>query len=188
MAYIPIKRPKLSLGEKFYLQAIFGGLVVTMKHFILAIIGKSHGKKMLGGSGTGVTMQYPEYRWDKHLPEYYRGMPTLVRGQDGRERCVACQLCEFICPPRAITIKPGAIAADASNQKPEKAPIEFEIDMLRCIYCGMCQEVCPEQAIFLNKEYLITTLNRQDAVNNKAKLYEKGGTKNGLMNKWNKLK
>ncbi len=51
---------------------------------------------------TKVTMQYPEEKWDSDLPDYYRGAPALVRDTDDRVRCVACQLCEFICPPRAI--------------------------------------------------------------------------------------
>lgn len=188
MSYTPIKRPKFSLLDRIYLKALGQGLCITLRHFVLALLGKSRNKKELGGSGIGVTMQYPEHRWDNNLPEHYRGAPALVRGEDGRERCVSCQLCEFICPPRAITIKPGALPEGAANQKPEKAPIEFEIDMLRCIYCGMCQEVCPEQAIFLTKEYLITPETREDGKNDKTRLYEMGGTKRGLVNKWNQYK
>jgi NADH-quinone oxidoreductase subunit I len=71
-----------------------------------------------------------------------------VRDSDGRVRCVACQLCEFICPPRAIKIIPGEIPPSDRFAKVEKFPEEFDIDMIRCIYCGMCEEVCPEQAIF----------------------------------------
>ena len=73
----------------------------------------------------------------------YRGVPTLVKDPNGREKCVSCQLCEFVCPPKAIRITPGEIPPDAPTGHVEKAPQEFEIDMLRCIYCGMCQEVCP---------------------------------------------
>ena len=64
---------------------------------------------------------------------------------------MSCQLCEFVCPPKAIRITPGAIDAEAEPERAhvEKAPQEFEINMLRCIYCGFCQEVCPEEAIFL---------------------------------------
>ena len=188
MAYKILKRPKLPISDRFYLKAVFGGLVITLKHIFLSLIGKSHGKEMLGGSGTGVTMQYPEYRWDKNLPKYYRGMPSLVRGDDGRERCVSCQLCEFICPARAITITPGEIDPSSPYAKVEKAPKEFEIDMLRCIYCGMCEEACPEQAIFMSQEYLLTPQSHEESIHNKAKLYELGGTRKGLINKWNQYK
>jgi len=176
MAY-PIRRPKLSLGDKIYLPAIFGGMMVTLKHFLRALFG--------GGS---VTMQYPEQRWDSQLPDHYRGAPALVKDEQGRERCVACQLCEFICPPRAIRITPGEIPAGDRFAKVEKFPREFDIDMIRCIYCGMCEEVCPEQAIFLRKDYSITGLNRAEMVHNKAKLYEIGGVKEGLVIKWNERK
>ena len=65
---------------------------------------------------------------------------------------------------------------------------EFDIDMIRCIYCGMCEEVCPEQAIYLRKDYLITGLKRADMLHDKKKLYEIGGVRTGLVNKWNELK
>ena len=70
----------------------------------------------------------------------------------------------------------------------EKAPREFQIDMLRCIYCGMCEEACPEQAIFMSQDYLFTPTDKAQAIHNKAKLYEMGGTRKGLVNKWNQYK
>lgn len=173
MAYV-VKRPVLSLAEKAYLPSIINGMKITIGHFF----------KMLRGR-TKVTMQYPEEKWDSHLPEHYRGAPTLVRDERGRERCVACQLCEFICPPRAITIKPEEIPSDDKYAKVEKRPQEFDIDMIRCIYCGLCEEVCPEQAIFLRKDYAIIGVTRAEMVHDKKKLYELGGVFQGLVNKWN---
>jgi NADH-quinone oxidoreductase subunit I len=163
-------------------------LWITLAHANRSVLGKSRSADSLASSGLGVTMQYPEDRWDDHMPEYYRGAPALVTDEEGRERCVSCQLCEFICPPKAIRIVPGEIPSDDPWAKVEKRPKEFEIDMLRCIYCGMCQEVCPEQAIFLRKEYLFTGENRKELVHDKKKLYEIGGKRVGLVNKWNKLK
>lgn len=173
---ITIKRPELSLAEKAYLPSILHGLKTTAKHFVRTLSNK-----------TKVTMQYPEERWDSQLPEHYRGVPALVRDEE-RERCVACQLCEFICPPRAIKIKPGEIAEGAKFRKVEKYPEQFDIDMIRCIYCGLCQEVCPEQAIYLQKDYLVTGDTRGDMVHDKKKLYEIGGLKTGLVPKWNEAK
>lgn len=172
-----VQRPKLSFTEKLYLPAILAGLVITLKHMGRYLAGK-----------TKVTMQYPEEKWDSHLPSYYRGAPTLVHDEHGKDRCVACQLCEFICPPRAITIEPMEIPADDQWAKVEKRPREFEIDMMRCIYCGLCEEVCPEQAIFLQKEYSLTGYSRDELKHNKSKLYEMGGVREGLVFKWNEKK
>ena len=112
----------------------------------------------------------------------------MVTDEHGRERCVACQLCEFICPPRAIRITPGELPGTDKFAKVEKYPKEFDIDMIRCIYCGLCEEVCPEQAIFLRKDYAITGLTRDEMIHDKKKLLELGGVFSGLVNKWNPQK
>ena len=176
MAYV-VPRPNLTWKEKIYLPSIVAGLAITIKHL----------KRMLSGQ-TKVVMQYPEEKWDSHMPDHYRGAPTLVTDEHGRERCVACQLCEFICPPRCIAIKPGEIPAESRFAKVEKYPEEFSIDMTRCIYCGMCEEVCPEQAIFLRKDYAITGFHRADMVHDKEKLLEIGGVMEGVVLKWNEKK
>ncbi len=174
---ITIQRPALNLKERLYMPAIFSGMATTFKHLVHMLQGK-----------TKVAMQYPEEKWDDHLPEYYRGAPALVKDEHEREKCVACQLCEFICPPRAIKIKPGEIAEGEKFRKVEKYPEAFDIDMTRCIYCGLCEEVCPEQAIYLQKDYAFTGLTRGEMVHDKKKLYELGGVKTGLVNKWNDKK
>ncbi|MEO8352137.1 MAG: NADH-quinone oxidoreductase subunit I [Chthoniobacteraceae bacterium] len=176
MSYV-VPRPKLSFWEKCYVPALIGGLKITFGHLRRMLAGKTH-----------VIMQYPEEKWDSHMPEHYRGAPTLVKDEKDRERCVACQLCEFICPPRAITILPEEIPSSDRWAKVEKRPRAFDIDMIRCIYCGLCEEVCPEQAIFLRKDYAITGITRAEMVHDKEKLYELGGVFDGLVQKWNSLK
>ncbi|MDB4505238.1 4Fe-4S binding protein, partial [Akkermansiaceae bacterium] len=104
MATIKVKRPDLSAGEKIYFGSIFKGMLITLRHAFKSVFGKSVGADELASSGVGITMQYPEQKWDEHLPEYYRGTPALVTDEQQRERCVSCQLCEFICPPKAIKI------------------------------------------------------------------------------------
>lgn len=174
---LAVARPKLKWSERIYLPVIASGMAITLKHL----------KNMLLRR-TRVTLEYPEQRLDSQMPDYYRGAPALVRDEDGRVRCVACQLCEFICPPRAIKIEPDEIPSNDRFAKVEKFPREFDIDMIRCIYCGMCEEVCPEQAIFLRKDYAITGLTRAEMVHDKHKLLEIGGTIHGVVLKWNKRK
>jgi NADH-quinone oxidoreductase subunit I len=181
MATIVVQRPKLKWHECWFISTLVKGLKITMGHAI-----HTWGT-LLRGKGE-VTMQYPEEKWDSHLPEHYRGAPALVTDEHGRERCVSCQLCEFICPPRAITITPEEIPNNDPWAKVEKRPREFKIDMIRCIYCGMCEEVCPEQAIFLRKDYAISGETRASMVHDKKRLYEIGGVRTGLVNKWNELK
>jgi NADH-quinone oxidoreductase subunit I len=166
-----VNRPRLRWHERIYLPAIAAGMAITLKHMVNRLLGRTH-----------VTMQYPE---EKHLmPHGYRGAPTLVRDEEGREKCVSCQLCEFICPPQAIRIVPGEIPADAPYANVEKAPQEFDIDMIRCIYCGLCEEVCPEEAIFLLKDYAITGVTREEMIHDKGKLYELGGMMPLPIKKW----
>ena len=134
-----------------------------------------------------VTLQYPEER--PQIPKHYRGVPTLVKDPNGREKCVSCQLCEFVCPPKAIRITPGDISEDDdSGAHVEKGPQEFEINMLRCIYCGLCEEVCPEEAIYLQDIYSLSSYTREELVLKKSKLYELGGTVPDQHYKWDKKK
>ena len=166
-----VKRKPLNFWEKLYLPAMIGGFKVTARHFARTLF-----------AGQAVTMQYPEEKWA--VPADYRGAPYLVRDQEGSTKCVSCQLCEFVCPPKAIKITPpgpGGPPADRTNA--EKMPLEFEINMLRCIFCGLCQEVCPEEAIFLQKDYSLTGTSREEMIYNKQKLLELGGTHGGIQ-KW----
>lgn len=170
MAVKVIQRRPLSFWERTYLPQVLGGLRVTWRNILRP----------------PVTLQYPEQR--PAIPNGYRGVPTLVRDPNGREKCVSCQLCEFVCPPKAIRITPGEIAESSENAHVEKAPKEFEINMLRCIYCGLCQEVCPEEAIWLQNQYSMTGRTREEMVNNKARLYELGGTLPDSHLKWDHKK
>lgn len=166
-----VDRAPLTFYERTYLPAILGGLKVTSKHLINTLV-----------KGKAVTMEYPEQKWV--VPEGYRGAPYLVKDQDGATKCVSCQLCEFVCPPKAIKITPpGPDGQVADRTNAEKMPKEFEINMLRCIFCGFCQEVCPEEAIFLQKDYSLTGLCREEMIYNKEKLLKLGGTHAGTQ-KW----
>lgn len=167
---ITVNRKPLTFSERLYLPAIWGGLKVTVRHAWRTLF---EGKK--------VTMEYPEQKWS--VPEGYRGAPYLVRDQEGNTKCVSCQLCEFVCPPKAIKIYPPGANGQADRTNAEKMPAEFEINMLRCIYCGFCQEVCPEEAIFLLKDYSLTGQSRQEMIFNKEKLLSLGGTHAGIQ-KW----
>ena len=170
MAIITIPRKPLTFSERAYLPQIAAGLRITLRHFFKP----------------NETLQYPEER--PAIPPGYRGVPTLVMDPNGREKCVSCQLCEFVCPPKAIRITPGAIPEGSPAEHVEKAPQAFDIDMLRCIYCGLCQEVCPEEAIFLQTQYSMCGTSREEMVNHKERLYELGGTLPDEHYKWDKKK
>ena len=162
-----VERKPLTLAERTYLPQVISGLMTTFRQIFKP----------------AVTLEYPEQR--PPIPPGYRGVPTLVKDPDGREKCVSCQLCEFVCPPKAIRITPGEVQ-DEDYAHVEKAPQEFEINMLRCIYCGLCQEVCPEEAIFLQEDYTLSGYSREEMINNKQKLYELGGTLPDQHFKWEK--
>ena len=165
-----LERKPLTLLQRTYLPGVLAGLRTTFRHL----------------AAPKVTMEYPDVR--PPIPLGYRGVPTLVKDPQGREKCVSCQLCEFVCPSKAIRITPGAIDATGPNAHVEKAPKEFRIDMLRCIYCGFCQEVCPEEAIWLQNVYSLSGYKRDEMVHDKARLYELGGTLPDTHHKWDKKK
>jgi NADH-quinone oxidoreductase subunit I len=167
-----VKRTPLSRWERLYVPAIWGGLRVTFRHFFKTVFSRGP-----------VTLQYPEEK--PVVPQGYRGAPYLVRDQEGNTKCVSCQLCEFVCPPKAIRIiPPGPDSPPADRPNAEKMPKEFEIDMLRCIFCGFCEEVCPEEAIFLMKDYSFTGTSREEMIYNKEKLLALGGVHNDRVQKW----
>ena len=161
-----VRRPRLTVLERLYLPQILKGLWLTLKHI----------------PQRKFTRQYPE----EQPPLYgdYRGAPVLVRDPEGRVKCVACQLCEFVCPPKAIRVVPGDRPEDRSDANVEKEPQDFIIDMLRCIYCGYCEEVCPEEAIFLQKDFAIAGYSREELQFHKEKLLELGGVREDSIWKW----
>jgi NADH-quinone oxidoreductase subunit I len=161
-----VQRPKLTFWEKTYLPQIVHGLWLTLKHIPQ--------KKF--------TRQYPEEQ--PLLHGKYRGAPVLVRDPEGRVKCVACQLCEFVCPPKAIRVVPGHRPEERFDANVEKEPQDFIIDMLRCIYCGYCEEVCPEEAIFLKDIFAEVGYRREEMQFHKDKLLELGGAQPDSIWKW----
>jgi len=100
-----------------------------------------------------VTILYPEER--REVSERFRGRPQLDVDKDGRVKCVACTLCQTVCPSRAIRIEP----AEAPDHA--KFPQRFTVDLSRCIFCGFCQEACPKGAIELSRLYELAEYERR---------------------------
>jgi NADH-quinone oxidoreductase subunit I len=86
-----------------------------------------------------VTVQYPEEKTPQS--PRFRGLHALRRYPNGEERCIACKLCEAVCPAMAITIE-SAERADGSRRT-----TRYDIDLNKCIFCGFCEEACPVDAI-----------------------------------------
>ena len=107
----------------FTLWELLKGLRVTLHNFFV--------KK--------VTVQYPEEKTPQS--PRFRGLHALRRYPNGEERCIACKLCEAVCPALAITIE-----SDASEDGTRRTT-RYDIDLFKCIYCGFCEEACPVDAI-----------------------------------------
>ena len=157
---------ELTLWDRLYLPSILSGMAVTFGHIFRR----------------KDTIQYPE---EKHeFGPRYRGVPALVKDQDGREKCVACYMCQWVCPPLALTIEAAEYPPEHPLHAVEKYPARFDINMLRCIYCGLCEEVCPEEAIFMSRTYAVVGASRELMVFDKRKLYEIGGVREDGVRKW----
>lgn len=113
-----------------------------------------------------ITIQYPEQK--REVSERFRGHPFLLKHENGEPRCVACGLCEAVCPSMAITVTPG------TRGMHEKYPTEFVIDLARCIYCGFCEEACPKAAIALNRKYELSRYDREELIYHKEILLKSG--------------
>ena len=112
------------------------------------------------------TINYP-YEKAPTSPRF-RGEHALRRYPNGEERCIACKLCEAICPAQAITIE-AEPRADGSRRT-----TRYDIDMTKCIYCGFCQEACPVDAIVEGPNFEYATETREERLYDKAKLLANG--------------
>ncbi len=125
-------------------------------------------------------MQYPEEKWDAHLPSITAAPRPLSPMSTAANVASPASSASSSVAPRHHDQARGD-PSDDKWAKVEKRPRAFEIDMIRCIYCGLCEEVCPEQAIFLRKDYAITGTSRAEMVHDKTKLYQIGGVRTGLV-------
>ena len=112
------------------------------------------------------TINYP-FEKGKISPRF-RGEHALRRYSNGEERCIACKLCEAVCPAQAITIE-SEIMIDGSRKT-----TKYDIDMLKCIYCGLCEESCPVDAIVQGPNFEFSTETREELYYNKQKLLDNG--------------
>ncbi|MBK1694894.1 NADH-quinone oxidoreductase subunit I [Chromatium weissei] len=108
------------------------------------------------------TVQYPEEK--APLSPRFRGLHALRRYPNGEERCIACKLCEAVCPALAITIE------CEPREDGSRRTTRYEIDLFKCIYCGFCEESCPVDSIVETKIYEYHFERRGENIMNKEKL------------------
>jgi NADH-quinone oxidoreductase subunit I len=121
----------------FKIMALLKGLKLTLRQFFTKPI----------------TMSYPEEKWD--FPERFRGQTVLIKNEKGEPLCVACGLCEKICPCSCIEVSPAS-AADGIRRMEH-----YQINLLRCSFCGLCVEACPVDAIRMGKGYELAQSSKQ---------------------------
>ena len=155
-----VERPELSFLEKLYLPQIFLGLAVTSRHFFRNLtLHILHQFGWMKHVRAAVTFQWPE-EW-RPLASRSRTRHRLTKREDGSPRCVACMMCETVCPARCIYIQ----AEGHPDPNIEKRPKSFVIDLGKCVYCGFCVEACPEDAIRMDTQILdIAAYSRQEMV------------------------
>ncbi|MFC1514211.1 NuoI/complex I 23 kDa subunit family protein [candidate division KSB1 bacterium] len=145
---------KLTTSDKLYIPAILKGMWITFKHLIRP--------------DKRVTIQFPEERRER--ADGYRGFHRLNKDEQGRIKCVACEMCATACPSHCITIEPIPTPVEWTDR--DRMPKKFQIDMLKCIYCGMCQEACPKDAIELTKIHDWGAFSREEMIWDKDRLLD----------------
>jgi NADH-quinone oxidoreductase chain I len=143
----------------WFLTELLAGMFLTLKYLFK----------------TKVTINYP-YEKSPISPRF-KGEHALRRYANGEERCIACKLCEAICPAQAITIE-----AEERNDGSRRTT-KYDIDMTKCIYCGLCQESCPVDAIVEGPNFEFSTQNREELYYDKRKLLENGDRWEYALNK-----
>ena len=113
-----------------------------------------------------ITIQYPEEKTP--ISPRFRGLHALRRYANGEERCIACKLCEAVCPALAITIE-SEQRADGTRRT-----TRYDIDLFKCIYCGFCEEACPVDSIVETSIFEYHFENRGENIMTKDKLLETG--------------
>ncbi len=137
-------------ARAFLLSELLEGMWVTLKYMFKP----------------KVTLNYPYEKGP--LSPRFRGEHALRRYPNGEERCIACKLCEAICPALAITIE-AEPRADGSRRT-----TRYDIDMTKCIYCGFCQEACPVDAIVEGPNFEFATETHEELLYDKDKLLANG--------------
>lgn len=136
--------------KSYTLWDLLGGLKVTGKYLFKRKI----------------TVQYPEEKTP--VSPRFRGIHALRRYPNGEERCIACKLCEAVCPALAITID------SEPREDGSRRTTKYEIDLFKCIYCGLCEESCPVDSIVLTKNHDYHFENRGENILTKDKLLALG--------------
>src|SRR6201993_4389165 len=113
-----------------------------------------------------ITIQYPEEETPRSVR--FRGLHALRRYPNGEERCIACKLCEAVCPAVCITID-SDVSADGTRRT-----TRYDIDLFKCIYCGFCEEACPVDAIVLTRIHEYHMERRGENIMSKDKLLAVG--------------
>jgi NADH-quinone oxidoreductase subunit I len=117
--------------------------------------------------GPKATLNYPHEKGP--LSPRFRGEHAQRRYPNGEERCIACKLCEAICPAQAITIEAGPRRNDGTRRT-----TRYDIDMVKCIYCGLCQEACPVDAIVEGPNFEFAAETREELYYDKERLLANG--------------